>query len=71
MKMLFTGKETFEPKKIVCFKSLKIMPISNHIDHEHFFVKRRHITAATPLLFVSVSNGCCFFAIDSVPAILA
>jgi tellurite resistance protein TerC len=47
------------------------MPISNHIDHEKFFVKS-HITAATPLFvaLVVISNGCCF-AIDSVPAILA
>ena len=49
------------------------MPISNHIDHEHFFVKRRHITAATPLFvaLVVIEVMDVVFAIDSVPAILA
>jgi tellurite resistance protein TerC len=47
------------------------MPISNHIDEEHFFVKT-YITATTHYLLHLwlLSNGCCF-AIDSVPAILA
>jgi tellurite resistance protein TerC len=51
-KMLLNGDEDqFEPKKSFVYKSLrKIMPISNHIDGEHFFIKRKHITAATPLL---------------------
>ncbi|MGO4817962.1 TerC family protein [Flavobacterium sp. W22_SRS_FP1] len=75
MKMLFTNEdEKFEPKKSFVFKSLKkIMPISNHIDQEHFFVKRRHITAATPLFvaLVVIEVMDVVFAIDSVPAILA
>ena len=75
MKMLFTnGDEKFEPKKSFVFKSLKkLMPISNHIDQEHFFVKRRHITAATPLFvaLVVIEVMDVVFAIDSVPAILA
>jgi tellurite resistance protein TerC len=50
IKMLLNGDEDqFEPKKSFVYKSLrKIMPISNHIDGEHFFIKRKHITAATP-----------------------
>ncbi|MFV7234141.1 TerC family protein [Flavobacterium sp. ZB4R12] len=75
MKMLFTNEdEKFEPKKSFVYKSLKkVMPISNHIDHEHFFVKRRHITAATPLFvaLVVIEVMDVVFAIDSVPAILA
>ena len=75
MKMLFAnGDEKFEPKKSFVFKSLKkLIPISNHIDHEHFFVKRRHITAATPLFvaLVIIEVMDVVFAIDSVPAILA
>jgi tellurite resistance protein TerC len=75
MKMLFSSEdEKFEPKKSFVFKSLKkIMPISNHIDQEHFFVKRRHITAATPLFvaLVVIEVMDVVFAIDSVPAILA
>jgi tellurite resistance protein TerC len=75
MKMLFTsGEETFEPKKSFVYKGLKrLVPISNHIDKEHFFVKRRHITAATPLFvaLVVIEVMDVVFAIDSVPAILA
>ena len=75
MKMLFNGEdEQFEPKKSFIYKLLKrVMPISNHIDKEHFFVKRRHITAATPLFvaLVVIEVMDVVFAIDSVPAILA
>lgn len=75
LKMLQNGEgEKFEPKKSFVYKSLKkVMPISNHIDQEHFFVKRRHITAATPLFvaLVIIEVMDVIFAIDSVPAILA
>ena len=75
MKMLFNGEvEQFEPKKSFIYKLLKkVMPISNHIDKEHFFVKRKHITAATPLFvaLVVIEVMDVVFAIDSVPAILA
>lgn len=75
MKMLFTKEEDkFEPKESFVYKSLrKIIPVSSHIDGEHFFVKRRHIRAATPL-FVSlivIEVMDVVFAMDSVPAILA
>ena len=75
MRMLFDNEEEkFEPKKSFVFKSLKkVMAISNHIDEEHFFVKRRHITAATPLFvaLVVIEVMDVVFALDSVPAILA
>jgi tellurite resistance protein TerC len=75
MKMLFGNEdEKFEPKKSFVYKSLKkLIPISNHIEEEHFFVKRRHITAATPLFvaLVVIEVMDVVFAIDSVPAILA
>jgi tellurite resistance protein TerC len=75
MRMLFTNEdEKFEPKKSFVYKTLrKIMPITSHIDEEHFFVKRRHITAATPLFvaLVIIEVMDVIFALDSVPAILA
>ena len=75
VKMLLTGDDDqFEPKKSFVYKALKkIMPISNHIDGEHFFVKRRHLTAATPLFvaLVVIEVMDVVFAVDSVPAILA
>jgi tellurite resistance protein TerC len=37
MKMLFSGDdEQFQPKNLLYIEVLKIMPISNHIDEEHF-----------------------------------
>jgi len=75
IKMLFTGEEEkFEPKKSFVYRALrKIMPISSHIDGEHFFVKRRHIRAATPLFvaLIVIEVMDVVFAMDSVPAILA
>lgn len=74
-KMLLNGDEDqFDPKSSFVYKSLKkIMPISNHIDGEKFFVKRRHLTAATPLFvaLVVIEVMDVVFAVDSVPAILA
>jgi tellurite resistance protein TerC len=75
LKMLFTGEDDkFEPKKSFVYRTLrKIIPVTSHIDGEHFFVKRRHITAATPLFvaLVVIEVMDVIFAIDSVPAILA
>lgn len=75
MKMLFTGEdEKFEPKKSFVYKTLrKIIPVTTHIEGEHFFVKRRHINAATPLFvaLIVIEVMDVVFAMDSVPAILA
>jgi len=74
-KMLFKGdEEEFNPKKSFIFRSLrKIMPVTSHIEGDHFFVKRRHITAATPLFvaLIVIEVMDMLFALDSVPAILA
>jgi tellurite resistance protein TerC len=75
IKMLFTNEdEKFEPKKSFVYRTLrKIIPVTSHIDGEHFFVKRRHITAATPLFvaLIIIEVMDVLFAVDSVPAILA
>ena len=75
LKMLLnTNGEKFEPKKSFVYKLLrKIIPITSHIEGEHFFVKRRHINAATPLLvaLIVIEVMDVVFALDSVPAILA
>jgi tellurite resistance protein TerC len=50
--MLFTTEKTHLNLKTFVYKGLKkVVPISNHIDK--FFVKRRHITAATLVCSVS------------------
>jgi len=75
VKMLFSKEDDkFEPKKSFVYRTLrKIIPVTTHIDGEHFFVKRRHITAATPLFvaLVVIEVMDVLFAVDSVPAILA
>lgn len=75
IKMLFSkDDDKFEPKKSFVYRTLrKIIPVTTQIDGEHFFVKRRHITAATPLFvaLVIIEVMDIIFAIDSVPAILA
>jgi tellurite resistance protein TerC len=74
-KMLFKGdEEEFNPKKSFVYRNLrKIIPITSHAEGEHFFVKRRHITAATPLFvaLIVIEVMDMLFALDSVPAILA
>ncbi len=75
IKMLFAKEdEKFEPKKSFVYKTLrKIIPVTSHIDGEYFFVKKRHITVATPLFvaLIIIEVMDVLFAVDSVPAILA
>lgn len=75
IKMLFSKEgDKFEPKKSFVYKSLrKIIPITTLIDGEHFFVKKRHLTVATPLFvaLIVIEVMDVVFALDSVPAILA
>ena len=74
-KMLFKkDDQDFNPRKSFVYRSLrKIMPVTRDIEGERFFVKRRHITAATPLFvaLIVIEVMDVLFAIDSVPAILA
>ncbi len=75
VKMLFTKEEEqFNPKKSLVYRYLrKLTPITTQIDGEHFFVKKRHIKAATPLFvaLIVIEVMDVIFALDSVPAILA
>lgn len=75
LKMLFTKDEDdFEPKDSFIYKMLgKIIPISKHIDGEHFFVKENNKNHATPLFvaLIVIEVMDMLFALDSVPAILA
>jgi tellurite resistance protein TerC len=49
-----------------------VVPVTATIDGEHFFVKKRHITAVTPLFVVLIIIEVMdvLFAVDDVPAIL-
>jgi tellurite resistance protein TerC len=73
-KMLFSKEEKFNPKSSFIYRNLrKIMPITTHMQGQKFFIKLRHITAATPLFIalIVIEFTDILFALDSVPAILA
>jgi tellurite resistance protein TerC len=70
-KMLFKkeDEEVFNPKKSFVFKGLrKVMPITMHMEGEHFFVKKLKITFATPLFvaLIVIEIMDVLFAMDSV-----
>ncbi len=73
-KMLFSKEEKFNPKNSFIYRNLrKVMPITTHMQGQKFFIKLRHITAATPLFIalIVIEFTDILFALDSVPAILA
>tara|TARA_R110000764_G_scaffold1503_2_gene6603 strand:+ start:143500 stop:144435 length:936 start_codon:yes stop_codon:yes gene_type:complete len=74
IRMLTSKQKVFNPKKSFIYRNLrKIMPITSHMQGQKFFIKLRHITAATPLFIalVIIEFTDVLFALDSVPAILA
>lgn len=75
IKMLVTKEEEeFKPKNSLIYKMLgKIIPITHHLDKEHFFVKIENKNFATPLFvaLIVIEMMDVVFALDSVPAILA
>jgi tellurite resistance protein TerC len=73
-RMLVSKDEEFHPKKSLIYRQLrKFIPITSHMNGEHFFVKMRHIKAATPLFIalIIIEFTDILFALDSIPAILA
>lgn len=74
IRMLVSKQKAFNPKKSFVYRNLrKVMPITSHMQGQKFFIKLRHITAATPLFIalVIIEFSDILFALDSVPAILA
>lgn len=73
-KMLTAKDEPFDPRKSFVFRQIrKIIPITQRMDGEKFFIKLKHIRAATPLFvaLVVIEVTDVLFALDSVPAIIA
>ena len=73
-RMLVSKDEEFHPKKSFIYRQIrKFIPVTNHINGEHFFIKLRHINAATPLFIalIIIEFTDVLFALDSIPAILA
>ncbi|GFO60267.1 membrane protein [Geomonas silvestris] len=74
LKMAFKPEEQVEPEKSLVVRLLRrVMPITRKQHGDRFFVKRRGVWAATPLLLtlVVVETSDLIFAIDSIPAVLA
>ena len=74
--MLVEKKETskFNPNENIVIRLFKkIMPVTDDMTVPHFFVRKNHITYATPffvvLLFIEASD--LIFAVDSIPAVLS
>jgi tellurite resistance protein TerC len=73
-RMLVSKDEEFHPKKSFIYRQIrKFVPITSHMNKEHFFIKLKHIVAATPLFIalVIIEFTDILFALDSIPAILA
>ena len=74
LKMLYSKEEQFNPKKSFVYRNIrKVMPITSQMQGEKFFIKIRHVKAATPLFItlIVIEFTDILFALDSVPAILA
>lgn len=71
-KMLTTNEEIHPTQNPVIIFLKRLFPITKHYDGNNFFVRRRHIVAATPLFvaLVMVETTDIIFAFDSIPAIL-
>lgn len=74
IKMLVKKDQEFNPKTSFVYKNMrKFIPITSTLEGEKFIVKRKHITAFTPLfvVLVIIEFTDILFALDSIPAILA
>ncbi len=66
-------EEEFDPKESFVYKTLrKFMPVTSMMEGEKFFLRKRGMIIATPLLLtlVLIELTDILFALDSIPAIL-
>jgi len=71
---MWTTDEGIHPNKNPVIKWVKrFFPVTKQFEGEHFFVRRKHILAATPLFvaLLVVETTDIMFAFDSIPAIFA
>jgi tellurite resistance protein TerC len=74
IKMAFGGEDKVDPEKNLLVRLVRrFVPITKRIYGDRFFIRRRGVLAATPLLLtlLVVESSDVIFAIDSIPAILA
>ena len=73
-KMITSGQKEFDPRQSFVFRQVrKLIPITKTVESESFFVKIKHIRAATPLFvaLIVIEVTDVLFALDSIPAIIA
>ncbi|WP_335965341.1 TerC family protein [Galbibacter sp. PAP.153] len=66
--------DAYDPKKSFVYKAIrKVIPVTTHMDSEHFFTRKKHLLVATPLFIalIIIEFTDILFALDSIPAILA
>lgn len=74
LKMLFSHSEQKDPHEFKIYKWIrKIYPVTRKVYDDRFFIKRNKKKYATPLFvtLIIIELTDVFFAIDSIPAILA
>lgn len=74
VRMLMSKGEHKDPKDSAIYKWInKIYPVTTTVENHKFFIRKNKVKYATPLLvaLVIVEITDVFFAIDSIPAILA
>lgn len=74
VRMLLSKDEKFDPKTSKIFKWInKIYPVTHDVEGDHFFIKRDGRRFATPLFvaLIIIEFTDIFFAVDSIPAVLA
>ena len=74
VRMLFHKEEEFDPKESATFRLIrKVYPVTRQLHGDKFFIRRSGLRIATPLfvalMIIEVTD--IFFAVDSIPAILA
>lgn len=74
VRMVISQHKEFHPEKSKLFNLIKkIFPVTHEMEGDKFFIKREGVKMATPLfialLIIELTDV--FFAIDSIPAILA
>ncbi len=72
-KMLSTGESVHPSRNPVINWVRRFFPVTKDFEGQHFFVRKRHIKAATPLFvaLMVIETTDIMFAFDSIPAILA
>lgn len=74
LKMLFSHNKPKDPHKSIIYKWIrKVYPVTRKVYDDRFFIKRSGKKYATPLFvtLIIIELTDVFFAIDSIPAILA